>query len=455
MEETENVEDTELSETATQCRSTLSLNSEIEDAEAETNKRKPTQVIGETTKRRRTPLNPEFGEDAEASETSKLLSKPVDGDASKPVDRDAYGKIPLAFTSPELYQAVAESAPPDVRAKSEKEIAAYVNEIIMRYAPSQKEMELREYRDKIISEYPRLHEKLYAIHPTEIFVPSFIKAINEKTEDRFKNIISQPFPGILTFEIFQPEYCEMLVAEVNHFQTWIHKADIRTEHRNNMNNMTYLDDLGMGCMLQNLMDSFISPISKVFFTQVGGSTLDEHECVVEYHTDGENELVVQVDDTELTLNVCLGQRFSGGELCFQGVYCEKHVDTPTRPESDSIKYYEILGVPNSASQDDLKKAYPKSAIKNNPDKGGDPVKEAFEYSHIVGQAILYQGRNRHVSRVTTAGKRFNLVLGCKSTAFRGMCKLMSDFSWCSKCKQEKERRNRETVSTFMAGIGLK
>ncbi|XP_049363196.1 2-oxoglutarate and iron-dependent oxygenase domain-containing protein ICU11-like [Solanum verrucosum] len=220
----------------------------------------------------------------------------------------------------------------------------------------------------------------------------------------------------------------MLVAEVNHFQTWIHKADIRTEHRNNMNNMTYLDDLGMGCMLQNLMDSFISPISKA----------------------------VQVDDAELTLNVCLGQRFSGGELCFQGVYCEKHVDTPTRPEkSDSTKYYEILGVPNSASQDDLKKAYPKPAIKNNPDKGGDPVKEAFEYSHIVGQAILYQGRNRHVSRVTTAGKRFNLVLGCKSTAFRGMCKLMSDFSWCSKCKQEKERRIRETVSTFMAGVRLK
>lgn len=61
----------------------------------------------------------------------------------------------------------------------------------------------------------RLHEKLYAINPTEIFVPSFIKAINEKTEDRFSNIISEPSPGILTFEIFQPEYCEMLVAEVS------------------------------------------------------------------------------------------------------------------------------------------------------------------------------------------------------------------------------------------------
>lgn len=53
-------------------------------------------------------------------------------------------------------------------------------------------------------------------------------------------------------------------------------------------------------------------------------------------------------------------------------------------KSDNTKYYEVLGVSKSASQDDLKKAYRKAAIKNHPDKGGDPEKVLSISLSLVG-----------------------------------------------------------------------
>ena len=41
---------------------------------------------------------------------------------------------------------------------------------------------------------------------------------------------------------------------------------------------------------------------------------------------------------------------------------------------DTEKFYKILEVPKTASVDEIKKAFRKKALKEHPDKGGDPEK---------------------------------------------------------------------------------
>lgn len=58
-------------------------------------------------------------------------------------------------------------------------------------------------------------------------------------------------------------------------------------------------------------------------------------------------------------------------------------------KGNNTKYYEVLGVPKAATQDELKKAYRKAAMKNHPDKGGDPEKVTQKF-HLL-KSFIYPG----------------------------------------------------------------
>ncbi|XP_022152312.1 uncharacterized PKHD-type hydroxylase At1g22950-like [Momordica charantia] len=316
---------------------------------------------------------------------------------------DTYEDLQLEF-SPLLFSMLERHLPPTMLNVARDLKLQYMRDILLRYAPEGERNRVqrhREYRQKIISNYQPLHRELYSMHAANFFVPSFLKAINENSEESFRRIMSEPSPGIYKFEMLQPQFCEKLLSEVESFERWVHETKFRIMRPNTMNKYgAVLDDFGLETMLDKLMDDFIRPISKVFFPEVGGATLDSHHgFVVEYGIDRDVELGFHVDDSEVTLNVCLGKQFSGGELFFRGIRCDKHVNTETQSE------------------------------------------EIFDYFHVPGHAVLHRGRHRHGARATTAGRRVNLLLWCRSSVFRELKKYQKDFSsWCGECQREKRER---------------
>ncbi|KAK4342574.1 hypothetical protein RND71_038390 [Anisodus tanguticus] len=324
---------------------------------------------------------------------------------------DNYEDMQSEF-SPLLFSSLERHLPPTLLNLSRDHKAHYMRQILLRYSPTAERARVqkhREYRQKIISNYQPLHRELYTMHAASFFVPSFLKAVNENTEKSFRSIVSEPFTGVLTFEMLQPRFCEMLLAEVENFEKWVRETKFRVMRPNTMNRFgVVLDDFGLETMLDKLMEDFIRPISRVFFSEVGGSTLDSHHgFVVEYGMDRDVDLGFHVDDAEVTLNVCLGKQFSGGELFFRGVRCEKHVNAKTQSE------------------------------------------EIFDYSHAAGRAVLHHGRHRHGARATTSGHRINLLLWCRSSVFRELRNHQKDLcSWCTECQREKKERQRQCVAAI-------
>lgn len=121
--------------------------------------------------------------------------------------------------------------------------------------------------------------------------------------------------------------------------------------------------------------------------------------------DKDRKLGFHVDDSEITLNLCLvsltvdvkphvavtsdqGTEFAGGELFFRGVRCGLHQQTHFAPS------------------------------------------ESFDYEHSPGVAVLHIGKHRHGAFPLTGGHRVNMILWCRSSTYRAANSMASCFPGC-------------------------
>ncbi|CAL0331106.1 unnamed protein product [Lupinus luteus] len=332
---------------------------------------------------------------------------------------ESYEDLKSNHFGPWIFRELEKHLPSNMLNAPREKKVKYMSGILNEYlSPAERfrGQKQKEFRQKMISNYPPLHKELYTMDPTTFFVPEFLRAINDNTEDGFRRIMSEPAPGIFAFEMLQPHFCELLIAEFDNFERWVHDQKVRVMRPNTMNHYgAVLDDFGFQTMLAKLVEDFICPLSKVFYAETGGANLDSHHgFIVEYGNNRDVDLGLHVDDSEVTLNVCLGTQFSGGDLFFRGMRCEKHVNTESRPE------------------------------------------EIFDYSHFPGQAVLHHGRHRHGARATISGHRVNLLLWCRSSVYREIRKYQKGFcSWCGECKREKEERMHTLIDNTKLDLSMR
>lgn len=191
----------------------------------------------------------------------------------------------------------------------------------------------------------------------------------------------EPEPGVFVAPLLTPAATERLLAAVTERRAaWAAGTGSSPgfEAPNSMHEHgAMLSTLGLDGVVDQLLLGDLGAFIARRFGDIGGAELDgHHSYLVDYAQDADEDLGFHVDDSEVTLNLCLGETFSGAELVMMGRRCDRHRQTPVEPA------------------------------------------ELLEIVHEPGQVVLHAGRHRHRVDPILRGRRLNLIGWLRSPAFR-------------------------------------
>lgn len=197
-------------------------------------------------------------------------------------------------------------------------------------------------------------------------------------------------PGLWALPVLRDAACAGLRDEVTRYTAWAAASRVPVVAPNSMNRYGLVldsnEDPGGRWPLTPLREA-LAPLTSRLFPEL--APLDGHHgFVVRYALDGDRDLGFHADDAEVTMNLCLGGGFSGGDLYFAGRRCMRHHDDPERPG------------------------------------------ESFTWVHQPGVALLHAGAHRHGARPITRGQRDNLILWMRSGPLRAADAPVLGFDAC-------------------------
>lgn len=174
-------------------------------------------------------------------------------------------------------------------------------------------------RSVIAAHYKPLHPELWTMPASDWLHADFATAVGpDCSEAQVRAFARADTDGVYSFPFLAPAVCAKLSAEVAHFA----RSGIPAAQPNTMNyHGVILDYLGLTPALRALRTEILVPrITRHLYANDGGDSLDAHHAfVVDYSLDTDRELGFHHDASDVTLNVCLGDVFSGGELYFCGL----------------------------------------------------------------------------------------------------------------------------------------
>ena len=223
-------------------------------------------------------------------------------------------------------------------------------------------------------EYGVRHAALYAFDEHEqIFVePALRAAVSElhaagaaADESSLRRLLAPTsVDGVLGFNLFTARFREMLLEELEHLEA----SGIPLRRPNGMNRFgAILEFLGFAHFLDRLTARYVRPMAQMLFPDLVGpaDALEHYGFVVRYKLGEDLELAEHTDASVVTLNVCLGKDFEGGELTFKGT---RMVDN--RP-----------------------KEVPPKQLRITP-----------------GMAIIHRGGQYHSAKPLVSGERINMIV---------------------------------------------
>jgi len=259
----------------------------------------------------------------------------------------------------------------------------------------------RQYLTRLSREYTPLHPSLYSLCDHEsIFEPTFLAAVRIGTREAFESMkdFKRLSDGLYQYRIFSESVCRELMGEVDNFNAFAASTGLPVTRPNSMNRYgLIMNDIGFLRTMDALMRRFVQPFANAFFTERLGEGFEfqsQHTFVVRYKMGEDLDLKTHRDDSDLTLNVCLGKEFEGATLYF-------HRD----PGS-------VRACACSASEDG-----------NTAEEFAYPHPErcrycTFKYAHTPGVGLMHTGAHVHGAERLISGERSNLIVWCRTRGYK-------------------------------------